>query len=101
MEPVRIKVYGLLSITRKTYERIILVTVALVAALGVARFLFPSPEQIGEELGPAIIWFRMWEYLPWILLGASALAGLEAYLVLRRFSQEEARQRASTTVKPT
>lgn len=101
MEPVRIKVYGLLSITRKTYLRMVFVTAGLLAALAVARLIFPGPGTPEGVLGPAIIWFKMWEHLLWIIAGAAALAGLEAWMVLRQFSQEEARQRPATKDKPT
>ncbi len=93
--PVRIKVYGLISLTKRTY----LIWAAL-AALGLLALLVFWAFTVGEEtpaekaglLPPVVVLWR--RYGPWIIAAGFLLGGLEALFVLRRFRRAEAeRQR--------
>ena len=94
--PVRVKLYGCLTLTRRTYLILLGLGVALAAALVVVWLVTPAVQVPQEALPGSRIWFWVWNYwtyLPWIVLAALLVSALEAYLVLRKFAREEAKQR--------
>jgi hypothetical protein len=92
--PVRVKVYGLISLTRRAY----LICVA-VGGVGLLALLVlwaltagtPTPaEKAGKfPLTPFYIWRN---YAPWMLAAAALLEGIEVTIVLKRFRRAEAEQ---------
>lgn len=103
MQPVRIKVYGLIPMTRKTYliaQVVVLVITLAMMAVGAAAMLragtlLPQlPAEDGEKIELIDLLARMLVFLFWagvlILIGES----IETYLVLRRFARADAEQQA-------
>jgi hypothetical protein len=96
MEPVRIRLYGLFSVTRRSYLIQLGIAVVLLCLLASVQFLVPKlpPPPAGKE-EPAqlarIVWLLNNTF--WIALGLGLLFALEAFVVLRRFAREEALQR--------
>jgi membrane protein implicated in regulation of membrane protease activity len=92
--PVRIKVYGLISLTRRGYLMflgaglVLLVILLLLWALVLTEPL--RPDQPEEATFAQVLWTFLRENLPWILLLAALLEVLEAFIVLRRFRRAEA-----------
>jgi hypothetical protein len=101
--PVRVKVYGLISLTKRTY----LICVAI-GGVGLVVLLIlwaltagtPSPaEKAGKfPLTPFFIWRN---YAPWLLAAAALLEGVEVYVVLKRFRRAEADRRQAPAADPT
>jgi hypothetical protein len=95
--PVRVKIYGLVWVTKRTYLICVAIgAVGLVAAL-VVWALTTGPatplENTGQyPLTPIYLW-RNWA--PWILGGAALVEVAEVLLVLRRFHRAEAEQQPS------
>jgi hypothetical protein len=95
--PVRVKVYGLISLTRRTY--LIVQAVGLVlglVALGLGLFL-PRPEaqRGGPPLPPSVEAFVAFlDLLPWMALLLLAAGCLETVVVLAKFRKKEDEQKA-------
>ena len=89
MTEPKLKVYGLLWLTRRTYLTIQLVGFLVV----VASILYiggrPRPEAgPGEKLPPFVATLVLFlDYLPYIALGVLILAGIETWIVLRKFKK--------------
>jgi len=92
--PVRIKLYGLIPMTKRTY-----LLCAAVGAGGLLALLVwwaidtgpPTPlEQSGKY--PLTPWFLWRNWAPWVIAAGYLLGGLEVLLVLRRFRRAEAEQ---------
>jgi hypothetical protein len=98
--PVRIKLYGLFSLTKRAYLTwVCLGTVGLLALL-VVWLVTITPESPLEKSGkyPFNPWFLWRIYAPWIIAGGLLLGWLEAYLILKRFRRAEAeRQQAAAS----
>lgn len=96
-EPVRIKIYGLVYMTRQGY--LILLIISLVFAIGLlaVRLWGPLPLEPAEQRDLTIydkLAYGLLDNLHWIVVGAVVLGVVEAIVVLRRFSREELLQRA-------
>lgn len=97
MEPVRIKVYGLLPMTRRRYLSQILVAGLLALTILVLWWsLWPRlREMLQLAEGPGVTRIiAFWDAAPWFLLGLGVLQGIEAYFVLKRFARREAQAHA-------
>jgi hypothetical protein len=100
--PVRIKVYGLISLTRRGY----LVCLGLGAVLFVvllalwALLIAPRSPAEPAEPGEPALWALLRDGMPWVIVAAALLEGVEAYFVLRRFRRAEAEQRAGAQETP-
>jgi hypothetical protein len=96
MDPVRIKLYGLITVTRRGYIARLAVGLVLAVGLLAVWYWLPapnlSPEVIEESRFLAVsVWLLT--YLPWVVFGAVALGAIEAAVVFRRLAREEALQR--------
>jgi len=100
VEPVRIRLYGLLSVTRRGYLTQLGLGAFLLFCLLVLWYYLPTllPAPRGdkpEQVLPSVELVRKFrDALPWVVLGIAALFGIEAYVVLRRFAQKERLQQA-------
>jgi hypothetical protein len=98
VEPVRVKLYGLFSLTRRRY---LIQTLALELPAAAVTFigwyfaLRPwcdyyhkhPPAQAAQFLS---VYLSIFDNLPWILLAALAYKALEVWIVLRIFARKEA-----------
>jgi hypothetical protein len=103
MEPVRIKLYGLISVTRWGYRILLgLSAVLLLVLLGLSLWVRTriGPDEPAVADGPdrpsaLLLAARTFlGLLPWVVAVAALLVGIEAIVVLRRFAREEVLQRA-------
>jgi hypothetical protein len=91
--PPRVKVYGFLSLTKRQY------LMTLVGALGLLVILTPLwflqgheyVRQFFQARAPALA--PLVQYVPFVVLAAVVLEGIEVWLVLRKFARLEAEQR--------
>jgi hypothetical protein len=104
MEPVRVKVYGLFSWTRKRY--LVDCAIEFAALLVVFIAWFPSWPPLKERLDliekahiakgepghPTymLFMFAVLDVLPWLLTAMALFKCLEMFLVLRCFARKEA-----------
>lgn len=94
MDPVRIRLYGLVSVTKRGYLIQLVVAAVVLAGLLLLRILAPPlPDAAGTPSGLEFL-AGFLRNLHWIVLALAALFALEAYIVLRRFGREEAKRRA-------
>jgi hypothetical protein len=97
MEPVRIRLYGLMSMTRRGYIMQLGAAVLLMIILIVIRLSLPPlphgrPDQ---PLPPTLAWtVFLLDNLHWFVVGLAVLFTIEAYLVLKAFDRAEAAQKA-------
>jgi hypothetical protein len=101
--PVRVKIYGLISLTKRTYLICVGVGFVGLVALLVLWAVTLTPETPLERSGqaPPTPWYLWRQWAPW-LIGAGVLLGaLEAYFVLRRFRRAEAEQQRAAAPDPT
>ena len=93
MEPVRVKLYGLFSLTRRRYLMQLVVGGVLMAVL-LGLWLFHwlrLREQVrGLDL-PSLDWvITLLDLTPWLVLIIALLQSIEAYVVLRAFARKQA-----------
>ena len=96
MTPVRVKLYGLIPITRRRYLTQFVVALVLSAALLLARWLYwptvrRTLEAARSDALDAVI--RFWDLAPYLIAGIVVLQLIEAWIVLRRFGRIEAEQK--------
>jgi len=95
LNPVRIKVWGLIWLTRRWY--LILLAVAAVLAvvlLGMWHWRWPAArEQLRAARTPTTDFIVAFcDAGPWIVLVIALLQGIEAFVILRMFKRREAEQ---------
>ena len=88
MTPVRVKLYGLIPMTRRRYLTQLVVALGLSAALLVAWWLYwpavrASLQASRSDLLDRVIGF--WDIAPFVIAGIVALQAVEAWVVLRKF----------------
>lgn len=93
MEPARVKLYGLVSVTRRAYR--IQLAAAAVLLLGLLTLWLCLPvlrPAVGRDTTPAAraAWALL-DYLPWVVLTLAGLFIIEAIIVFRRFAQVESK----------
>ncbi len=97
MEPVRVKLYGLFSMTKRRYVfqaaasvvGAVLVLVGWYFAWPGLRPRLTRPDLPASTFRTLIV--AVMDAVPWILLTALAYQAAEVYLVLRAFARKEAR----------
>ncbi len=95
MEPVRVKLYGLFSMTRRRYlAQLVLSGLLIVALLVVWLVHWTSTRQQAHALDlPSLRRVvLLLDLLPWIALGLCVLQAIEAVIVLRAFARKQAQQ---------
>jgi hypothetical protein len=97
--PIRIKLYGLISVTRRGYlTQLVLAAFLLAGLFGMWLYL---RARINPAAGPEVARIReLFDYVPWVALAIAVLYAIEATIVLRRFAREEARRRAQPPQTP-
>ena len=96
--PVRIKVYGLIPLTRRGYLLCQAGGVVLLLVLLVLWALFIAPKPMPPQL--ALPWRLVLENTPLIFLVVVLLEGVETFVVLRRFRRAEAQRPAGAHEVP-
>ncbi len=97
MEPIRIRLYGLFSLTRKRYVAQLVVALVLAAAVLIAWWFFRASvrEQFqNTEDANALRFVAFWNVFPLVILAVAGLQLLEAFFVLRMFRRREAERSA-------
>lgn len=98
VEPVRVRLYGFLRMTRRRYLRQVFLALMLSAVLlgvwawnwpGMRREILPDAPPTAERF------LALMDALGWIILAAVLLQLIEAFFVLRRFRQLEAHPSSS------
>jgi hypothetical protein len=102
MEPVRVKLYGLMPVTKRGYLfQLTLAACLLGGLLYVWTYLPPRPADQKGVLPPRSVWiWAVLDKLPWLVAAVAALYGIEAVIVFRRFARKEAAQRAGQSDSP-
>jgi hypothetical protein len=97
--PIRIKLYGLFSVTRRGYiAQLVIAGVLLVGWVGMWLYLRRATNPADD---PAVARIRqVFDWIPWLALAVAILYVIEAYFVFRRFAREQARRRAEQPPKP-
>ena len=95
MTPVRVKLYGLIPITRRRYVMQFAIALVLSSALLLGWWLYwpnvrGSLEASRSDVLDGVV--RFWNVAPYLILGIVALQLIEAWVVLRRFRRKEAEQ---------
>src|SRR5262245_7594206 len=98
--PVRIKLYGMLWLTRRGSRLMVMVGGGLLAAVMVYWLVTPRLDIPPDAMPGTQMLLWIWIYLPWLVLAGVLLAALEVWLVLRKFDREEAAQRAGDKQGP-
>jgi hypothetical protein len=103
VEPVRVKVYGLIPMTRRGYLTQLAVAALLIVVVLALRWLVwpakrPDPANVHEPRLRYVIAF--FDNVHWIVAVVAVLLVLEAWLVLRRFARKEAEQASQPPAKP-
>ena len=100
MAPVRVKLYGLFSMTKRRYlfQAVFSVVGAVLVLVGWC-FAWPGlrPRLMRPDLPPSAIRtliVAVMDAVPWILLAALAYQAAEIYLVLRVFARKQAQAAA-------
>ncbi|MFO0928113.1 MAG: hypothetical protein U0736_13930 [Gemmataceae bacterium] len=103
MQPIRVKLYGLVALTRRRY------VIQAACAVGMAVVLLAAwwwqwttvREQLhGMASGDLNRLIVFGDLLPWVLLGLLARQLIEAAVVLRLFARKEAAARAAAGGQP-
>jgi hypothetical protein len=92
--PVRLKLYGLVTVTRRGYLAQLAVAAVLLIGLLVVWVGSPRDRQPKAPTRTEAVVWGLLDSLPWIVLALGVLFALEAFVVLRRFARAEAAQRA-------
>jgi hypothetical protein len=108
--PIRIKLYGLVTMTKRGYLTQLAFVVVLLLLLLILWLSAPPPLDL-KDAPPEVTHSWVYKvgagvrpllnYIPWVILICAVLCALEAYLVLRRFArEEEARRQAQRPEAP-
>lgn len=103
MEPVRIKLYGLIRVTRRAYLFQLGLTALLLAVLFVTWYLLLVNVRLepADRLPRAVQFvFVVLNLLPYVVPILAGLFAIEAVLVLRQFARAEAARKDFLTAAP-
>ena len=97
MQKVRVKVYGLFSLTKRTYLVMQGVGLGLVVFLFTLGLCLPHPKPApGQPLPPvAVVVVRLLDGLPWLALLFLLAGAAETWIVLKKFARKEVEQLAA------
>jgi len=99
LEPVRIKVYGLFSLTKRRYltQAVAGVVVAALLLIGWWFGWPPLRDRLTQHELPAAmaVVVAVLNNVPWILLAAVAFKAIEVFFVVRAFVRKEGERGAS------
>jgi hypothetical protein len=98
--PIRIKLYGLVSVTRRGYLVQLVAVVFLLAVLLGVWMNLPRTSDLRNPPPEFVRLVTLLSYLPWVVLAIAVLVAVEAFVVLRRFAREEAKRRAPSPPQP-
>jgi hypothetical protein len=101
--PVRVRLYGLVSMTRRRY--LMQMTVALVLAGGLLALWWAQWPMLKKDLqrNPSPVLDRaiaFWDAAPWVIGAVIGLQAVEAFFVLRAFRRKEAERAAQAAAPP-
>jgi hypothetical protein len=101
--PIRVKVYGVISLTKRGYLAWVAVGAAGLAAMLVVWAVTTGPPTPAERAGqyPLTPWYVWRSWAPWIIAAGVLLGGIEAYFVLKRFRRAEAERQQAAAPGPT
>jgi hypothetical protein len=88
----RVKVYGIVRMTRRAYLTTQVVGLLMAVALMVFALCAPHPESVdprGKRAAFAKVFGTFLDWLPWICLLVIVLGAVETYVVLGRFKKAE------------
>ena len=91
--PVRVKLYGFYSTTKRRYVAQVVFAAVLIALLlaGWTYYRISLRERLqGIDVRAADQIVAVWDLVPWVVLGIAALQAIEAYFVLRAFARKQA-----------
>jgi hypothetical protein len=94
--PIKIKLYGLISMTKQGYILQAVLVVALMGVLMGIWFVQPTAAELKKAYkdNPMPFLAIAIRYIPALVLISGIAQSIEAYFVLRRFAREEALQQA-------
>jgi TRAP-type C4-dicarboxylate transport system permease small subunit len=96
-EPVRVRLYGLVSLTKRRYLAQLAVAVVLAAGLmALWYFRWPTVRRtlLAAQTPLMDRAVDFWDAAPWVIGALAALQAVEAFFVLRALRQKEAEVRA-------
>jgi len=102
-QPVRVKLYGLISITRRRYVAQIVVTgvmAFILLSLWVLRWPNVRDYLAASNTAATARLIVFGKAVPWILLGGAVLQTVEAIIVLRLFNRKEAEAQKPAVAPP-
>jgi hypothetical protein len=102
-DPVRVRLYGIVSLTKRRYLAQLAVAVVLAAGLmALWYFQWPAVRRhllaIGTPLMNRAVDF--WDAAPWVIGALAVLQAVEAFFVLRAFRRKEAEARGAAPAGP-
>src|SRR5437764_10852280 len=96
MQKVRVKVYGLISLTKRTYLVMQCIGLGLVVFLFALGLCLPPPKLARDQSLPplAVVIVRLLDGLPWLALLFLLAGAADTWIVLKKFARMEAEQLA-------
>lgn len=96
--PVRVRLYGLVTMTRRRYLWQVAAAFLLAGGLMAAWWLRWAKVREALLMAPTPVIERVvafWDAAPWVIGGLAVLQAAEAFVVLRAFRRKEAERPAS------
>jgi hypothetical protein len=102
-EPVRVKLYGFFSTTKRRYVAQVVVAAVMVVFLFVAWLFFHQAlrgrlQALSTPLLDLVV--KVWDAAPWIVLTLAVLQVIEAYFVFRAFARKQVAAPAAPSPPP-
>jgi hypothetical protein len=101
--PVRVKLYGFYSTTKRRYLTQVVIAAVLVALLlaGWLYYRVSLRERLRGINAPAADQIvAVWDLAPWVVLVVAVLQVIEAYFVLRAFARKQAEAATASPPAP-
>ncbi len=95
----RIKLYGLLRVTRRAYLIVQVIGLLVIVAIFAVVLSLPRPAVApGVKLPPfPAALLKLFDLLPWFCLFVLVYQGIETYVVLKKFKKLESSEASSPT----